>query len=185
MAEADRLRWNQRYSREGAIEPDVPAWLLELSQDLPQQGQALDIAAGSGRISLWLARRGLDVLAVDISSVGLELARRAAEAEGLAIETLIRDLEAEPLPDGPFDVITCFHFRQRDLFPSIGERLRPGGVFIGEVATVPNLERHTSPSLRYLAGPGELKRDCQPLEIVYYREGWFADRASARVVAHK
>lgn len=185
MTESDRLKWDQRYSRDRESWPEPPAWLIEVDQEIPVQGRALDVAAGTGRLSRWLARRGLTVLAVDISSVGLELARQAAEAEGLLIDTLVLDLEADSLPDGPFDVITCFNYRQRDLFPVIRERLRPGGVFISELATVPNLERHARHSLQYLAEPGELKRACQPLEIVYYQEGWFEDHASARVVARR
>jgi 2-polyprenyl-3-methyl-5-hydroxy-6-metoxy-1,4-benzoquinol methylase len=145
----------------------------------------LDIAAGDGRLSLWLARRGLEVLAVDVSPVGLGLVRRAARTEGLPVETRVRDLEEMPLPDGPFEVIACFQYRQRDLFPLIKERLRPGGVFIGEVAMVENLERHAHPSLQYLAEPGELQQDCFPLEIVHYQEGWFDDHAMARVVARR
>ncbi|HEU0020644.1 MAG TPA: class I SAM-dependent methyltransferase [Dehalococcoidia bacterium] len=192
MSEVDRIKWDQRYSRNGGTGPEIPVWLPEIpvwlkevSHDIPRQGAALDVAAGSGRLARWLARRGLDVLAVDVSAIGLALARQAADAEGLQIETLVRDLEVEPLPDGPFDVITCFHYRQRGLFPFIRARLRPGGVFIGEVATVLNLERHAHPSLQYLAEPGELKRDCQPLDLVYYQEGWFEEQAMARVVARR
>ena len=111
--------------------------------------------------------------------------RQAAAAKGLQIEILSADLEAEPLPQGPFDVISCFNYRQRDLFLFIRERLKVGGFLLAEVATVPNLERHAHPSLKYLAAPGELRQDCAPLEIVYYREGWYEGRASARVLARK
>ncbi len=124
-------------------------------------------------------------MAVDISSIGLELARQATLSGRLRIVTLRADLEAESLPDGPFDMITCFRYRQRDLFPYIRERLRLGGILIAEVATVPTLERHPRPSLKYLAQTGELRRDCAPLEIVYYREDWFDYHALARVVARK
>ena len=136
-------------------------------------------------MAIWLAGRGFDVLAVDISISGLELARAGAAAKGLRIETLSEDLEAKPLPEGPFDVITCFNYRQRDLFPLIQERLKVGGFFLAEVATVPNLERHAHPSLKYLAEPGELRQDCAPLEIMYYLEGWSGGSASARVLARK
>ena len=44
--------------------------------------------------------------------------------------------------EGPFDVITCFNYRHRDLFPFIRERLKVGGFLLAEVTTVPNLERH-------------------------------------------
>jgi 2-polyprenyl-3-methyl-5-hydroxy-6-metoxy-1,4-benzoquinol methylase len=189
MAGSDRIRWDQRYAQASdqshQIEQTPPVWLPQIELELPRQGRALDIAAGAGRLSLWLAARGLDVLAVDISAVGLELAHRAVAEHGLEIETLAVDLEAEPLPPGPFDLITCFNYRQRGLSPAIRERLKPGGFFLAELATVPNLERHAHPSWKYLAEPGELRRDCARLEIVYYQEGWFDDRASARVLARK
>jgi len=189
MAEYDRIKWDQRFAQAGKIDLAPPNWLQEVDAEvdaaLPRQGYALDIAAGAGRLAIWLAGRGLDVLALDISPVGLELARQAAVAKGLQIETLSADLEAEPLPEGPFDVVTCFNYRQRDLFPFIRERLKVGGFLLAEVATVPNLERHAHPSLKYLAEPGELRQDCAPLEIVYYREGWSNGRASARVLARK
>lgn len=185
MAESDRIRWDQRYAEHNEIKGVPPTWLEEIEDELPRQGRALDVAAGSGRLALWLAHRGLEVKAVDISSVGLALASQAAQADGLHFEIVRADLEAEPLPSGPFDVITCFHYRQRDLFPFFQERLMPGGILIAELATVPNLERHPHPSLRYLAEAGELRQDCAPLEILYYREGWFDGHASARVVARR
>jgi SAM-dependent methyltransferase len=156
-----------------------------MDDELPRQGRALDIAAGSGRLALWLASRGLEVVAMDISPVGLDLARQAAQAAGLQLVTIPADLEVEPLPDGPFDVITCFRYRQRDLFPTIRNRMGPGGILIAEVATVPNLERHPHPSRKYLAETDELRRDCAPLEIIHYEEGWFEDHALARVIARQ
>ncbi len=185
MAESDRIKWNQQYAQASEINLAPPKWLAEIESLLPRQGCALDIAAGGGRLAIWMAGQGLDVLAVDISSAGLELARQEALAKGLKINTQSEDLEAEPLPDGPFDVITCFNYRQRDLFPHIRERLKVGGYLLAEVATVANLERHAHPSLRYLAGPDELLRDCWPLEIIYYQEGWSDDHASARVLARR
>ncbi len=185
MAETDRIRWDRRYSQASEIDLTPPDWLKEVDAWLPRQGCALDIAAGAGHLAIWLAGLGLNVLAVDISPAGLEQARQGALAKGLRIETISADLEAEPLPEGPFDVITCFNYRQRNLAPFIRERLKVGGCLLAEVATVPNLERHAHPSLKYLAEPGELRQDCAPLEIIYYLEGWSDDRASARVLARK
>mgnify|MGYP001228285003 CR=1 FL=1 len=185
MAETDRIIWDQRYSQAAAMESRPPNWLGEVENLLPRQGHALDIAAGAGRLAIWLAGRGLDVLAVDISQAGLDLARHGALDRGLQIDTMSVDLEDDSLPDGSFDLITCFNYRQRDLFPSIRERLKAGGQLLAEVAIVTNLERHAHPSLRYLAELGELRQDCAPLEILYYEEGWSDDRASARVLARK
>ncbi len=188
MSEQDRIRWDERYrSGDGPIASAgwVPGWLEEIDGLLPTCGPALDIAAGTGRVSSWLARRGLDVTAVDISPVGLAQAREAAAADGFRLTTVETDLENQSLPAGPFQVITCFHYRQKDLFPAIRDCLAPGGVFIAEIATVANLERHERPSRRFLVESGELEQDIRPLEALYYREGWFDDRALARVVARK
>jgi len=182
VADADRERWDARY-RAGGGGMDAPAWLTPLADELPSGGRALDVAAGAGRLSLWLARRGFDVLAVDISPVGLALARGAAASEGFDVQTRAMDLEREPLPFGPFELIACFHYRQRSLWPLLAARLAPGGVFVAELATVKNLERHAHPSRRWLAEPNELLRACRELEIAYYREGWVGDRHLARLVA--
>ena len=185
MSEADRVKWDQRYAETGPVPLDAPAWLADVEHLVPTQGRALDLAAGSGRISGWLASRGLDVTAVDISPAGLELARQNLHAQGLLVKTLTADLENQPLPSGPFAVIACFLYRQRDLFPAIKTSLQPGDLFLGEVVCLDNLERHQSPSRQYLAAPGELREDCASLEILYYQEGWFDDRAVARVAARK
>jgi len=185
MAESDRIRWDQRYSGEEEALSSSPPWIEDFDGQIPRNGPALDIAAGSGRLSLWLASRGLTVTAVDISAVGLQLARCSAELRELTIETVVSDLETEPLPQGVFQVITCFRYWQPELFPAIKARLNHGGFLLAEVATKQNLEMHDRPSSRYLAEPEALRKICRPMEVVYYQEGWIGDWASARIVARK
>jgi len=61
-----RETWDARYAA-GRFDPTgPPAWLEELGEVLPNRGVALDLAAGAGRVSIWLARRGLSVEAVAI-----------------------------------------------------------------------------------------------------------------------
>ena len=177
--------WDSRWAaREHESAP--PRWLEELPAGiLGERGRALDVASGAGRIGLWLARRGFDVTAADVSRTGLARAAEAARAEGLAFRTCLRDLESEPLPEGPWDVITCFQYLQRSLFAAFAESLAPGGVLVCEIATSRNLERHAHPSARFLLDEGELPRLCAPLESVWSREGWHDGRALARIVARK
>jgi SAM-dependent methyltransferase len=185
MARDERERWDRRYAEGGHADGEPPAWLdeVELPLELPRGGRALDVAAGVGRVALWLAHRGLDVTAVDISPVALDRLRRRAAAQGLAVETRALDLESEPLPEGPWDLITCFHFLRRELFPELVARLASGGLLVVEIATERNLERHAKPSRRFLLRSGELVDLLEPLRLVYYREGWFEDHAQARAIA--
>jgi SAM-dependent methyltransferase len=185
MSEGDREHWDARYREASHSGGPAPDWLASAVPGFPESGRALDVAAGRGRIALWLAARGLRVLAADVSPVGLEQARAAARESGLALETLTIDLERESLPAGPFELISCFHYLQRDLFPALIERLAPGGWLCCEIATVGNLERHAHPSRRFLLEAGELPRLCAPLEIAHSAEGWFDDRCVARVIARR
>jgi SAM-dependent methyltransferase len=183
MADEDRAKWDERYSLGEHVQGQAPSWLRELDAELPNEGAALDVAAGAGRIAVWLGRRGLAVTAVDISPVGLALAREIARDEGVRIETLVCDLERDELPAGPFQIIACFQYRQRDLLPKIRSRLAPGGIVLAELPTVRNLERNPKPSRRWLSEPNELLRDLGGLEVLYYREGWLGGMHRARLVA--
>jgi ubiquinone/menaquinone biosynthesis C-methylase UbiE len=64
----------------------------------------LDVAAGSGALSIPASRLGAAVLAIDQSPRMLELLRARATSEGLAIETRVMDGHALDLDDGSFDI---------------------------------------------------------------------------------
>ncbi len=64
----------------------------------------LDVAAGSGALSIPAARLGTQVLATDQSPVMLELLRARAQKEGLNIETRVMDGHALQLDDESFDM---------------------------------------------------------------------------------
>lgn len=185
MAEEDRVKWDQRWAAERDLPRSVPIWVSELDHELPRTGLALDVAAGAGRLAVAMGRRGLEVTAVDISPVGLALAREAARDEGLKMHTMVRDLEREGLPPGAFDLVCCFHYRQPGLFPAIQAALAMNGVVLAEVATVRSLEKQPNRTKRWLAESNELLRCCEGLEIFAYREGWFGDKHLARVAARK
>jgi len=64
----------------------------------------LDVAAGSGALSIPAARLGAQVLATDQSPVMLDLLETRARDEGLDIETRVMDGHALELDDNSFDV---------------------------------------------------------------------------------
>jgi SAM-dependent methyltransferase len=64
----------------------------------------LDVAAGSGALSIPAARLGAQVLATDQSGVMLELLEKRARTEGLVIETRVMDGHALQLDDNSFDI---------------------------------------------------------------------------------
>jgi ubiquinone/menaquinone biosynthesis C-methylase UbiE len=64
----------------------------------------LDVAAGSGALSVPAARLGAHVLATDQSPVMLELLQARAQKEGLDIETRVMDGHALQLEENSFDM---------------------------------------------------------------------------------
>ncbi|NIJ12913.1 ubiquinone/menaquinone biosynthesis C-methylase UbiE [Saccharomonospora amisosensis] len=96
----------------------------------------LDVASGSGALSLPAARRGARVLAVDISKEMLERLTARARAEGVTgIDTAIMDGQSLDLPDDSFDVAVSQH--GVSLFDDVDAGLaelarvtRPGGTVL-------------------------------------------------------
>ncbi|GAB3409921.1 class I SAM-dependent methyltransferase [Flindersiella endophytica] len=93
----------------------------------------LDVAAGSGALSIPAARSGADVLATDLSPVMMERLRARARSEGLTrLETEVMDGLDLKLADDSFDVAASQH--GVSLFPEVGRGLaelvrvtKPGG----------------------------------------------------------
>jgi len=72
--------------------------------DLRRGVRFLDVAAGSGALSIPAARLGAQVLATDQSPVMLERLRARAREEGLDVETRVMDGHALELDDDSFDM---------------------------------------------------------------------------------
>lgn len=181
VTEQDRLRWDERYAGRApqpdrAIEP--PGLFAGFADAFPTAGHGLDLACGQGNGSVWLALRGLDVRAFDVSPVAIGQARDLARRNGVDDRCRfdVVDLD-EGLPPGPpADLILCHKFRDRRLDQAIIERLAPGGLLaisaLSEVGRVPGPFR---------AAPGELPASFAELDVVAAGEGegyaWLLARA--------
>jgi tellurite methyltransferase len=185
VSEDDRETWNARYGdEEGPVGPSP--FLVALDPVLPSRGRALDVAGGTGRHSIWLARRGLLVTLADVSDLAIWMAERRARAAGVSIEAMRIDLEASPLPPGSWDVILNFYFLHRPLLAALPGALGSGGWLVVAHPTRSNLARHARPGPDHLLEDGELPTLVRGLEIVSYEEGWCeSGRHEARLVARR
>ena len=103
-----RRGWDERH-RSGDFEGEGPNPTLVLGVSGLTVGRALELAAGSGTNAVWLALQGWRTTAVDWSPVGLENGRAKAEAAGVEIEWLERDLFAWLPPVGSFDLVVIVY----------------------------------------------------------------------------
>jgi len=127
MSESSRKVWENRH-REQSIGPPEP-FVAEMLPLLPH-GLVLDIAAGTGRHSIVLARNGFTVQAIDFSIPAMLKLAAAARAESLPVFPLIADLDAFPLPMARYDVIVNSTFLDRKLIPALKRALKIGGALL-------------------------------------------------------
>lgn len=134
------------------IEHLQPAPFLCFSNKYLEPGaRVAEIGCGPGRATLFMARRGVDVLAVDISLGSLRLARRRAPESEFVLASNLN----LPLPDGAFDAVISdgvIHHTP-DAYRSFCENARiltPGGVmYVG----VYRRKRYYYYLYTYLGGP--------------------------------
>lgn len=150
--------WDDRYrQRHAAWDPDPNPFLPQDIAGLPV-GTALDVGCGEGSDSVWLARQGWKVTAVDISDVALERGR-AADTDHL-VTWLQADILAWEPPASAFDLVTTHfvHFptaERAQLFRGLARAVRPGGMLL-VVSHHPsdlnkNIGRPPSPDLFFTA----------------------------------
>ena len=164
---------------------DPSGWLTANVHLLPADGDALDLACGSGRHALWLAQHGFRTTAVDRDAAAIQALNAEAAGRGLSIQGRVVDLEAgERFPEADsFDVIVVVHYLHRPLFPSLVNALRPGGVLVYETFTRAQAARGRPTNPAFLLDRGELLTLVRPLEVLASREGDYDGRSIASVVA--
>jgi len=82
----DSQQWDERYSATGFVWATGPNQFVAAELAGLSPGRAIDLAAGEGRNTVWLAERGWRVTAVDFSRVGLDKGRALSTARGVAGE---------------------------------------------------------------------------------------------------
>jgi SAM-dependent methyltransferase len=195
MSSDDKTHWDQKYQESPEKWEDPDPFLVEaygkfLESAVP--AYALDVAGGAGRHAIWLASRGWRVRIVDISEVGLRLARqKALQTLGTRRATELIELEVANLSSSPgpgrnlFDLVIVFRYLNRELFPALARALKPGGILIYGTYTIGQQNFPRGPhDPQFLLQPDELRKAFSSLEILHYREK-IGSNAVAELVARK
>lgn len=129
----DEAFWNQMYqNRHTPWDAEPNPILAETVEDLGP-GMALDVGCGEGSDAVWLANRGWQVTAVDLSSVALDRGR-AADVDHL-VHWVQADLLAWQPPADTFDLVSShfLHFPPAErplLFARFAQAVRQGGTLL-------------------------------------------------------
>jgi SAM-dependent methyltransferase len=187
----ERERWNAKF-RAGEAQRTEPNRLVVEACSGLAAGRALDLAGGAGRHALWLAQRGWHVTLADVADEGLAVARRRAEAHGIAVVpegseavetaqgsmTLRREPAAETVAwalagmqaGKQFDLIVAVRVLLREQFSALPALLAAGGILVYMTFTGDHARFADGKSTRYALRRGELRDAFPALTTILYRE---------------
>lgn len=110
---------------------------LVYTKKIETGSKILEVGCGLGTESIFLAVRGMNVTAMDLSEDAINTGKTIAEQYGVNVNWIVGDLLETDLCENEFDVITdqgCFHHMQDhelELYnKKISKYIKPGGLFI-------------------------------------------------------
>ncbi|MEO5880922.1 MAG: methyltransferase domain-containing protein [Caldimonas sp.] len=145
-------------------------WLLRWAHLIRPGGHVLDLAAGGGRHSRWLAANGFAVTAVDRDAAAMAALGDIAEAR-------VADLEGAPWPlaGRSFDAVLVTNYLWRPLFPVIVAAVGAGGVLLYETFAAGNETVGRPARSDFLLARGELLVAAAGLQVVAFEDGFLGD----------
>ncbi len=173
-----RETWDKRFSTPDYIFGTAPNVWLAAHADLLQPGmRVLAVADGEGRNSVWMAQRGLQVDAFDISPVGVEKAKHLANAAGVQVNYQVASVEDFAWKVGDYDAVVAIFIQFADpdtratLFRQMKSALRPDGLLLLQGYTPKQLDYKTGgpPNLDHLYTEELLRDAFGDLDIIELR----------------
>jgi SAM-dependent methyltransferase len=181
------------YSTGGRLEREV------LRDGAVAGRRVMEVGAGSGRDLLALARAGARGVVLDYSPASLEIVRRLAREQGIAVDLVRADALAMPFRDGSFDIVfhqgLLEHFRDpQPLLRETARVIARGGRVVVDVPQTFHLYTAMKQVMitlgAWFAGwetqftPGELERECRTAGLAVRRTygEWMVPGLAYRVV---
>lgn len=153
IPDGSQVYWDGRhYDADNSAHPgDLSFYLAEAKKD---KGPILELACGTGRLAIPLAKAGLDITGLDVAAPMLAQAREKARNEGLKVRFVLADARKFSLRRKFGLVFIAFssmqHLHDRasleSFFGCVRRHLAPGGRFILDVF---------NPDPRYLVRDGK------------------------------
>ncbi len=169
--------WDERYAAEHYIYGTKPnKFLAQNFTEIPK-GKVLCLADGEGRNSVFLARQGYNVTAVDASATGIEKARKLAQDNKVNVDYIHADLAHYKLAAEQWEgIVSIFCHIPADiripLHQNIITALKPQGILLLEAYTPEQLKHGTGgpPTAELTMTADILKQELKGLEFNLLQE---------------
>lgn len=177
--EMDGLLWKGEASKK----------YLDILIDRLTKGKILDLGAGEGGDAIYLAKKGFEVTAVDISGAALKKLSKWAKKENVAVNVEVADLEDYQIRES-YDGIISFaaiHFLPKDrienLIKNMKEKTNKGGINI--ILVFREGDSSQGKFRMYYFKDGELKEYYKDWKVILYKEYENLDTAHGKPHTHK
>ena len=168
-------RWNGLYEGSDFLFGKEP--IAFLKHYLPQlmKGEALDVAMGEGRNTVFLAEQGFKTSGLDCSEKAIEKAKALAKEKGVELDAKTQNLDFYLMPLMKFNTVIMTYFRpQARFFTEIRRGLAQGGTFLLEAHTVEHYKAHQgkNPNIEFedCYKPNEVLQNLKGFHVMYYKE---------------
>jgi methyl halide transferase len=153
---ADLQRWDKRYAsgdlpwdtgrHDGSLERII-------ARHSVQPCRVLELGCGTGSNAIWLAERGFEVSAVDVSPLAVARARSKAQHANVEVDFVESDVFEGAFPPAAFGFVFdrgCFHSfpepEERDRFAQyVHDHLQPGGLWLSLIGSKDSPPREEGP----------------------------------------
>lgn len=136
----EKVDWDQRYVDSNTPwDSGTPSEVLTafLEEGLVKPGRALELGCGTGTNAIFLAQRGFEVTAVDLSAVAINKAKEKAKQAGCNVNFVQADVTALPDVGAPFPFVFdrgTYHvvrgINLEGLQKTLSQVVAPGGYYL-------------------------------------------------------
>lgn len=172
------IPWDERYGQcDYFYGTEANDFLRDTYAAIPAGGKVLSLGEGEGRNAVFLAERGYRVVALDQSVKGLEKAKRLAADKGVAIDTIVADLDGYQIESQRWDGIVSIWCHIPSALRAAVHRqvisgLRPTGAFLLEAYTPNQIGYGTGgpKSVDLLPSLVQLRQELAGLDFIHAAE---------------
>ena len=153
--------------------------IIKLTNNLQKNSTILDLGSGEGNDSIYLAKKGFKVTAVDFSEKCIQKTKQFAEQNNLNIKTVNSKIKSYLEYHTYFDAIICINSLQfinpkeiQETLDLIKSRTNQKGfnVISSFIAQNEVMKKKAKWNEMYLFDKGELKKLYQNWNIIFYEE---------------
>lgn len=169
MSIKDKEKWNKKYeSTPKLLEQREPSEKLKFSLSFVKGDDALDIACGAGKNSIYLAKKAFQIDSLDISEFAINSLK---EKNIKNINAKVVDLEGYNLDENKYDFIVQTNYLDRELIPKLIKALKKDGILFIETYMHHEINEKPSSNPNFLLKKDELKSFFnKEFEIIDYDE---------------